>query len=367
MTVQEYLHEKTGWYFDPESKLWFPPDGPLELPDEEIPDSDMEFIAQRRQRQENKIAAQQRGGIPQSELCIRFNEPIGSVSSKAKSRGMTAQEYLHQKTGWHFNPESELWLPPDDSDTSPEHSASSNSVSLPTLYEQDRIAARQRGGLTQQELCSRFGENSCSLGARAKPRGITIKEYLHRRSGWNFEPESKLWFPPDESEEDPAPLPLFLGHRRIAAKQKGGLTKQELCERFNENPVGIGPKAKRRGLTIEEYLHQATGWHFKPELKLWFPPDESEEGSPPLAKLLGCNKIAIKQRGGLTQKELCARFNEHPSGIGFKAKRKGLTINEYLHQATGWHFESETELWLPPDESEEGSPPLVKLLTPFPL
>jgi hypothetical protein len=362
MTAQEYLHEKTGWHFEPESRLWFPPGGPLELPDEGIPDPDMEFIALKNQRKENKIAAQQKGGITQSELCIRFSESISSVSLHAKSRGMTIKEYLHQKTGWHFEPESNLWLPPDDSDGCPEHSASSKSVSLPTLYQQDRIAARQRGGLTQQELCSRFGEDSCSLGARAKPREITIKEYLHRRTGWNFEPESKLWFPPDESEESPALLPLFLGHMKIAGKQKGGLTQRELCQRFSENSSGISFKAKQKGMTIPEYLHQATGWHFEPEFKLWFPPDESEEGSPPLAHLLGCHKIALKQKGGFTQKELCQCFSENPGGISQRAKRKDLTIKDYLRQKTGWHFEPESKLWLPPDESKEGSPPLAKLL-----
>ena len=82
---------------------------------------------------------------------------------------------------------------------------------------------------------------------------------------------------------------------------------------------------------------------------MWFPPDESEEGLAPLAQLLKCNKIALKQRGGISQQKLCARFNESSRNVNSKARRSGLTKEEYLHQKTGWHFEPKSKLWLPPD------------------
>jgi hypothetical protein len=240
-----------------------------------------------------------------------------------------------------------LWFPPDESEE--------GSAPLAHLLKCNKIALKERGGITQKELYARFNENRSNISSNAKRNGMTVKEYLHQATGWHFEPETELWLPPDESQEGSPPLAHLLGCHKIALKERGGISQPELCARFNESSRNVNSKARRRGLTKEEYLHQKTGWHFEPESKLWFPPDESEEGSAPLAHLLRCNKIALKKRGGISQRELCARFNESPNStnVNSKARTRGLTKEEYLHQKTGWHFEPESKLWLPPDAVED--------------
>ncbi|AFZ15729.1 hypothetical protein Cri9333_4974 (plasmid) [Crinalium epipsammum PCC 9333] len=58
----------------------------------------------------------------------------------------------------------------------------------------------------------------------------------------------------------------------------GGLTQTELCIRSGINPGSLAGKAKKAGLSPQEYLAERTGWEYRvrPGGKLgrWYPPEE---------------------------------------------------------------------------------------------
>ena len=51
-------------------------------------------------------------------------------------------------------------------------------------------------GISQRELCDRFGISPGNVGARAKRKDLSTAAYLQLKTGWRY--IGKLWYPPND-------------------------------------------------------------------------------------------------------------------------------------------------------------------------
>jgi len=51
-------------------------------------------------------------------------------------------------------------------------------------------------GISQRQLCDRFGISPGNVGARAKRKDLSTAAYLQLKTGWRY--IGKLWYPPND-------------------------------------------------------------------------------------------------------------------------------------------------------------------------
>jgi hypothetical protein len=71
----------------------------------------------------------------------------------------------------------------------PKQQAPRHSTSPPKFSSSDQ-------GLSQNQLCKRFGITSNNVAARAKAHNQTSQQYLEERTGWKFDERDRKYYPP---------------------------------------------------------------------------------------------------------------------------------------------------------------------------
>ena len=57
-------------------------------------------------------STEKRESLTQNELCARFGIESKNVAALAKTRSLTSQQYLEERTGWQFNKSDRKYYPP---------------------------------------------------------------------------------------------------------------------------------------------------------------------------------------------------------------------------------------------------------------
>lgn len=65
--------------------------------------------------------------------------------------------------------------------------------------------------------------------------------------------------------------------------------------------------------------------------------------------LSSTSKTPSQKGEGLSQNQLCQRFNIESRNIAARAKRRGMTSQQLLEQETGWKFNESDRKYYPPE------------------
>jgi hypothetical protein len=107
-------------------------------------------------------------------LCKRFNFDATNLARKAGVAGKTSEEWLEEMTGWKFNQDDRRY------------------------YLIDSVELSKEPGLTQEELCQRFGLNSEKVARSARNRGMaSTQEWVEQQTGWKFNQLDRKYYPTD--------------------------------------------------------------------------------------------------------------------------------------------------------------------------
>lgn len=145
ITIPEWVESQTGWYYNPDNHKYY----------SEPPDSHT-------------------AGLTKTALCKRFGFDARNLARKAATMGLTTEEWLEQRTGWKFNENDRRY------------------------YLIDSVELNKEPGLTQEELCHRFGLKPDQVARMAKSQGMASnQEWVEQQTGWKFNQLDRKYYPTD--------------------------------------------------------------------------------------------------------------------------------------------------------------------------
>lgn len=147
VTTQQWIERQTGWSYNLDNRRYYP--DPSDFP---------------------------KAGLTKSALCKRFSLDARNLSRTAALVGQTSEEWLEHKTGWKFNEDDRRY------------------------YLIDSVELSKEPGLTQEEVCQRFGLNSEKAARSARNQGMASpQEWVEQQTGWKFNPLDRKYYPTDTS------------------------------------------------------------------------------------------------------------------------------------------------------------------------
>jgi len=151
VTTQQWMEAQTGWHYNPDNHRYY-----------------------------SESPSFQKAGLTKTALCKRFGFDARNLARKAGTMGLTTEEWLEQRTGWKFNENDRHY------------------------YLIDSVELNKEPGLTQEELCKRFGLNPGYVSHSAKRKGMACtQELVEQETGWKFNQLDRLYYPTDTISPSP--------------------------------------------------------------------------------------------------------------------------------------------------------------------